>query len=118
MPDSANKPGHDQNDGLFEVEGEPFTETRELDKTIMIVAGVAVGALIGAGAALLLAPASGDETRTAIKRRVRKLTRRERGVWKSLASALEEAAKEKAARSRLGAKKAEAAVRAVSSSVS
>lgn len=116
MPDNASQPGHDQNDGLFEVEGEPFTETTELDKTVMIVAGVAVGALIGAGAALLFAPASGDDTRTAIKRRVRKLTRRERGVWKSLASALEEAANEKAARSRLRARKAEAESRAVASS--
>ena len=118
MTDNASRQGSDQNDGLFEPEGEPFTETRELDKTVMLVAGVAVGALIGAGAALLLAPASGDDTRTAIKRRVRKLTRRERGVWKSLASALEEAANEKAARSRLRAKKAEAESRAVETATS
>lgn len=95
-------------DAIFEIEGQPFTETRDLGKMATIIAGVAVGALIGAGAALLLAPGTGDETRTAIKRRVRKLTRRERGVWKSLASALEEAANERAARARLGAKRVEA----------
>lgn len=118
MPDSASPPVDDNNDGTFEVEGEPFTETRDLGKMATVVAGVAVGALIGAGAALLFAPASGDDTRTAIKRRVRKLTRRERGVWKSLARALEEAANEKAARSRLNARKADAQSRTAESSAS
>lgn len=112
MPDNAN-PRNEGDDGIFEIEGEPFTESRDLGKLATVIAGVAVGALIGAGAALLLAPGSGDETRNAITRRVRKLTRRERGVWKSLASALEEAAHETAARSRLRTKKAEAAVAVV-----
>lgn len=112
MPDNAN-PSDDRDDGIFEIEGKPFTETRDLGKMGTIIAGVAVGAMIGAGAALLLAPGSGDETRSAIQRRVRKLTRRERGVWKSLADALEEAAHETAARSRLRARKAEAAAAVV-----
>lgn len=111
MPDNA-MPSDEKDDGIFEIEGQPFTETRDLGKMATIIAGVAVGAMIGAGAALLLAPATGDETRTAIKRRVRKLTRRERGVWKSLANALEEAANETAAKSRLRARKAEAAAAA------
>lgn len=113
MPDTANSPRNEKDDGLFEVEGQPFTETRDLGKMATIIAGVAVGAMIGAGAALLLAPGSGDETRAAIKQRVRKLTRRERSVWKSLARAMEEAAHETAARSRLRAVKAEAAAAAV-----
>lgn len=113
MPDTANSPRNKKDDGLFEVEGQPFTETRDVGKMATIIAGVAVGAMIGAGAALLLAPGSGDETRAAIKQRVRKLTRRERSVWKSLARAMEEAAHETAARSRLRAVKAEAAAAAV-----
>lgn len=113
MPDNATPPRAEKDDGIFKIQGQPFTETRDLGKMATIIAGVAVGALIGAGAALLLAPASGDETRTAIGRRVRKLTRRERGVWKSLARAMEEAASETAARSRLRRTKIEAAAAAV-----
>lgn len=113
MPDNANSPRDETDDGVFEVEGQPFTESRDLGKMATIIAGVAVGAMIGAGAALLLAPGSGEETRTAIGQRVRKLTRRERSVWKSLASAMEEAAHETAARSRLRRMKAEAAAAAV-----
>jgi len=112
MPDNASSPRDDTDDGVFEVEGRPFTEIRDLGKMGTIIAGVAVGAMIGAGAALLLAPGSGDETRTAIKRRVRKLTRRERGVWKSLARALEAAANETAVRARVRTGKVQAAVAA------
>lgn len=112
MPDNADTPRDDGDDGLFEVEGRPFTETRDLGQTATIIAGVAVGAMIGAGAALLLAPGSGEDTRAAITRRVRKLTRRERGVWKSLARALDDAAQEVAARSRGRRVKAEAAAAA------
>ncbi len=36
-------------------------------------AGVAIGALVGAGIALLLAPSSGEETRRMIARRARRL---------------------------------------------
>ncbi|MEX0908609.1 MAG: YtxH domain-containing protein, partial [Gemmatimonadaceae bacterium] len=71
-----------------------------------------VGAMIGAGAALLLAPGSGADSRAAITRRVRKLTRRERGVWKSLGRAMDDAAHEVAARSRVRRVKAEAAAAA------
>ena len=113
MTDRANSSPGRTGDGIFEIEGQPFTESRELGKMATLIAGVAVGAMIGAGAALLLAPGSGDETRTAIKRRVRKLTKRERGVWKSLAGALAEAANETAARSKLQAAKASAEAAAV-----
>lgn len=113
MPDNPAQPRDEKDDGIFEIEGQPFTETRDLGKMATIIAGVAVGALIGAGAALLLAPGSGEDTRFEIKRRVRKLTRRERGVWRSLSHALEEAANERAARARLGARQAEAAAAGV-----
>lgn len=113
MADNADSPRDDTEDALFEVEGQPFSETRDLGKMATIIAGVAVGAMIGAGAALLLAPGSGEENRAAITRRVRKLTRRERGVWKSLGRAMEDAAQEVAARTRARRLKAEAAAGAV-----
>lgn len=113
MADNADTPRDNGDDGIFPVEGQPFNETRDLGKMATIIAGVAVGAMIGAGAALLLAPGSGEDTRAAITRRVRKLTRRERGVWKSLARALDDAAQEVSARSRMRRVKAEAAAAAV-----
>ena len=38
-----------------------------------IVAGLLIGALVGAGIALLVAPSSGEETRRLISRRARRL---------------------------------------------
>lgn len=116
MADNADESQAASN-GIFEVEGKPYTENLELGKIATVVAGVAVGAMLGAGAALLLAPASGDEIRSTIRRRARKLTRRERGVWQSLGLALEEAANARAARSRLRAKESEAAAAAVKASI-
>ena len=60
----------------------------------LFTAGVTVGAILGAAAALLLAPASGDETRHTIARRVRNL-RGDDDVWDELARELELAAAER-----------------------
>ena len=60
----------------------------------LFTAGIAVGAILGATVALLLAPASGDETRHNIGRRVRKL-RGDDDVWDELAEELEFAAAER-----------------------
>jgi hypothetical protein len=60
----------------------------------LFTAGVAVGAILGATVALLLAPASGDETRHSIARRVRNL-RGDDDVWDELAEELERAAAER-----------------------
>jgi gas vesicle protein len=57
-------------------------------------AGIAVGAILGAAVALLMAPASGDETRHVIARRVRKL-RGDDDIWDDLAEELKRAAAEK-----------------------
>jgi gas vesicle protein len=46
-------------------------EPRESTRPFM--AGLLIGALVGAGLALLLAPHSGEETRRIIRRRARKL---------------------------------------------
>ena len=60
----------------------------------LFTAGIAVGAILGATVALLMAPASGDETRDRIGRRVRRL-RGSDDVWDDLAEELERAAAER-----------------------
>ena len=60
----------------------------------LFAAGIAIGAILGASAALLWAPASGDETRERIGRRVRHL-RGDDDVWDELAAELERAAEER-----------------------
>jgi gas vesicle protein len=59
----------------------------------LFTAGIAIGAILGATCALLWAPASGDETRDRIGRRVRKL-RGNDDIWDELAEELELAATE------------------------
>jgi len=59
----------------------------------LFTAGIALGAILGATVALLWAPASGDETRDRIGRRVRKL-RSNDDIWDELAEELELAATE------------------------
>ena len=53
-----------------------------------------MGAVLGAAVALLLAPASGDETRQGIARRVRRI-RGNDDIWDELAKELELAAAER-----------------------
>lgn len=50
----------------------------------IFAAGIAMGALVGAGAALLFAPESGEETRAAIARRGRRFGRHAHDAWDDL----------------------------------
>jgi hypothetical protein len=59
----------------------------------LFTAGIAVGAILGAAVALLFAPASGEETRHSLGRRVRR-ERDDEDVWGELADELERAAAE------------------------
>jgi gas vesicle protein len=47
------------------------------------LAGILVGAAVGAGVALLLAPASGQQTRRALRRKARAISRDAAGGWVS-----------------------------------
>jgi hypothetical protein len=60
----------------------------------LFTAGIAVGAVLGAAVALLFAPASGEETRHSLRRRVRRDRDDYDDVWGELAEELERAAAE------------------------
>ncbi|HEY8851541.1 MAG TPA: YtxH domain-containing protein [Gemmatimonadaceae bacterium] len=73
-------------------DGLPHENVPDWNNIGLFTAGIAVGAILGATVALLLAPASGDDTRD-------RITRRFRGddddVWEDLAEELELAAAER-----------------------
>jgi hypothetical protein len=74
-------------------DGLPSETVPDWNNIGLFTAGIAVGAILGATVALLLAPASGDETRHSISRRVRNL-RGNDDAWDDLAEELERAAAE------------------------
>ena len=68
--------------------GSSFRRSVDWEHVGLLGAGLLVGALVGAGAALLLAPQSGLETRTAIRRRARVARHRATDAWDELADEL------------------------------
>jgi hypothetical protein len=77
-----------------EPDGFPGETVPDWNNIGLFSAGIAVGAILGAAVALLMAPASGGETRHGIARRVRKL-RGDDDIWDDLAEELKRAAAEK-----------------------
>jgi hypothetical protein len=73
-------------DGLLRTETVP-----DWDNIGLFTAGIALGAILGASVALLFAPASGEDTRALIGRRVRR-ERTDDDVWDELAAELARAA--------------------------
>lgn len=65
--------------------GSSYRRSTEWERVWLVGAGLVVGALIGAGTALLLAPQSGAETRVAIGRRARSARERAADAWDDLA---------------------------------
>jgi hypothetical protein len=63
------------------------------DTIAAFAAGIALGLTIGAGAALLFAPQSGPDTRRALVRKGRRLTRRGHDAWDDLRQELASAAR-------------------------
>ena len=76
------------------LDGLPLETVPDWNNIGLFTAGIAVGAILGATVALMLAPASGEETRHSIARRVRNL-RGDDDVWDELARELELAAAER-----------------------
>jgi hypothetical protein len=73
-------------------DGLPHETVPDWNNIGLFTAGIAVGAILGATVALLLAPASGDQTRHRIVRRFRG---EDDDVWEDLAEELELAAAER-----------------------
>src|ERR1700704_4474110 len=73
-------------------DGLPSETVPDWNNIGLFTAGIAVGAILGATVALLLAPASGDETRHTIARRFRG---DDDDLWDDLAEELERAAVER-----------------------
>jgi YtxH-like protein len=59
----------------------PYKQSRPIGT---LATGLAIGLLVGAGVALLLAPERGADTRHAIKRRLRRAGLGSRHVWEDL----------------------------------
>jgi hypothetical protein len=76
-------------------DGLPHETVPDWNNISLFTAGIAVGAILGATVALLLAPGSGDQTRHSIARRVRKFRGADDDVWEDLAEELELAAAER-----------------------
>ena len=68
--------------------GSSYRRSVDWEHVGLLGAGLLVGALVGASAALLLAPQSGRETRTLIRRRARSARHRASDAWADLADEL------------------------------
>lgn len=66
--------------------------TNESRPIIPVAAGIAVGLLVGAGMALLLAPLEGADARRALRRRMRRAGLRGQDAWLDLRDELHRAA--------------------------
>jgi hypothetical protein len=73
--------------------GRPYERSRDWDRIGAFAGGLALGALLGAGTALLLAPASGEEAREWIAEGARGLGSRAHDAWDDLRAGLAWAAR-------------------------
>jgi len=79
--------GHDEHFDVNEPPepvGQSYDEERNWHRAGVLSLGIIAGALVGAGAALLLAPQSGEETREQIVSRARRLSARADEGWDDL----------------------------------
>lgn len=83
--------------------GTPYDETTDWGKVGALAAGIVIGAVVGAGAALLLAPQSGADSRRAMLRAGRRGKRRARDAWEHLGDELWWLARRKKKQVRRGA---------------
>ena len=96
----------DDEDGHVEqATGRSYTRSLEWGDAGLFGAGIAVGVLIGAGAALLFAPQSGSETREDIVRGTRDFGFRATDAWDDLREELRHAASRGAKRLKRGVRR-------------
>jgi len=86
----------DENEDPAAIEAVEEEEAEvERHSTRTFVAGLAIGALVGAGLALLFAPQSGVETRRAVSRRAKHLAREARDRYEEMREKVRRARREK-----------------------
>ena len=73
--------------------GKPYEEARDWGKIALMAGGIAAGAAIGAGLALLFTDETGPERRAGIARRARRFGHDAEQRWEDLAFELKEAAR-------------------------
>lgn len=95
----------DDADEIEEPSGRPYARSLEWGDAGLFGAGIAVGVLIGAGAALLFAPQSGQETREDIVRGTRDFGFRATDAWEDLREELRHAATRGTKRLRRGVRR-------------
>jgi len=86
--------------------GSPYRRSVDWEHVGLVGAGLLVGALVGAGVALLLAPQSGSETRTLIRRKARFARHRAGDAFGDLAGDLAAAARRGGRRARRAMRRA------------
>jgi len=94
-------------------QGRPYRNVGNARAVSMLGVGMVIGAVIGAGVAILVAPDSGSGTRRKISRRMRKL-RGDPGVWTKLGRQLRRAAAAKRKAMAVEAKRKEIVARTAS----
>ena len=82
-------------EALDALEHEEDDVTHEDHRASTFLAGLAIGALVGAGVALLFAPQSGEETRRTVARRAKHLAREARDRYDDAKDKLRRARREK-----------------------
>ena len=82
-----------QDDEITEPMGRSYEEPIDWGRLGMFGLGIALGALLGSGTALLFAPQSGEEARAGIGRRARSVRADARDAWQDLRDELDWAAR-------------------------
>ena len=82
-----------QADEITEPMGRAYEEPIDWGRLGMFGLGIALGALLGSGTALLFAPQSGEEARAGIGRRARSMRADARDAWDDLRDELDWAAR-------------------------
>jgi len=96
----------DELPAVEKARGTSFRREIDWEHVGLLGAGLLVGALVGVGAALLFAPQSGHETRTAIRRQARFARDRAGDAWGDLADELASVARRGRRRARRAMRRA------------
>jgi gas vesicle protein len=91
-PEGPRHPGGAATRGMRPAHAEDDGEI-DWERVAVFGTGIALGAALGAGVALLFAPSTGEEIRAAIARRGARLAHRGRDAWDDLREELEWAAR-------------------------